>query len=278
MANKKIVFLDIDGTFTVPLGNPTELAAKAVKEARKNGHKIFLSTGRNMPIVSKAVLDVGFDGIVASAGRHIEIEGIIIRDSLLPEESIQKCLGIFHRFGMYCRIEGKEGIYVDDQLEEILRNAETERTNSELIRMKKELDSDFGVQPYTEYPGNGAYKLGFICTDLADIEKTKPFLEEEFHYVVHPYWDDADCYNGEIIRRDMDKGEAMERVCEYYGTDMADTIAFGDSMNDYEMLKAAGIAVAMGNACSEIKEAADLVCETVENDGIYHEFKRMDLI
>ena len=92
-----------------------------------------------------------------------------------------------------------------------------------------------GVKPYTEYPRKGAYKLGFICTDLADIEKTKPYLEREFHYVVHPYAEDADCYNGEIIRKDMDKGEAMERVCEYYGADMADTVAFGDSMNDQQM-------------------------------------------
>ena len=69
MADKKIVFLDIDGTFTVPLERPTELVAKAVREARKNGHKVLISTGRNMPIVSRDVLEVGFDGVVASAGR-----------------------------------------------------------------------------------------------------------------------------------------------------------------------------------------------------------------
>ena len=45
MADKKIVFLDIDGTFTVPLEKPTELAARAVREARKNGHKV-LQIGR----------------------------------------------------------------------------------------------------------------------------------------------------------------------------------------------------------------------------------------
>ncbi len=144
--------------------------------------------------------------------------------------------------------------------------------------MKKELDSDVGVKPYTEYPHKGAYKLGFICTDLADIEKTKPYLEREFHYVVHPHAEDADCYNGEIIRKDMDKGEAMERVCEYYGADMADTVAFGDSMNDQQMLEYAGIAVAMGNSCKELKDCADVVCESVDEDGVYFEFKRMNLI
>ena len=73
MADKKIVFLDIDGTFTVPLEKPTALASRAVREARKNGHRILISTGRNMPIVSEDVLEVGFDGVVASAGRQTRV-------------------------------------------------------------------------------------------------------------------------------------------------------------------------------------------------------------
>ena len=105
-----------------------------------------------MPIVSEDVLGVGFDGVVASAGRHIEIDGKVIRDSVLPEETIQKCLKIFHQFGIYCRIESQEGIYIDDSLQEILTSAAAVLSNSELIRMKKELDSDVGVKPYTEYP------------------------------------------------------------------------------------------------------------------------------
>ena len=144
MADKKIVFLDIDGTFTVPLEKPTEFASMAVREARKNGHRVLISTGRNMPIVSEDVLGVGFDGVVASAGRHIEIDGKVIRDSVLPEETIQKCLKIFHQFGIYCRIESQEGIYIDDSLQEILTSAAAVLSNSELIRMKRELESDVG--------------------------------------------------------------------------------------------------------------------------------------
>ena len=119
--------------------------------------------------------------------------------------------------------------------------------------MKKKLDSDVGVKPYTKYPRKGSYKLGFICTGLADIEKTKPYLEQEFHYVVHPYAKDADCYNGEIIRKDMDKGEAMERVCEYYGADLADTVAFGDVMNDWQMPECAGGCRGNGEFLPEIE-------------------------
>ncbi|MCI8892614.1 MAG: HAD hydrolase family protein, partial [Eubacterium sp.] len=65
---------------------------------------------------------------------------------------------------------------------------------------------------------------------------------------------------------------------EYYGADMADTVAFGDSMNDQQMLEYAGVAVAMANSCQELKDCADVVCESVYEDGVYFEFKRMNLI
>ena len=58
---------------------------------------------------------------------------------------------------------------------------------------------------------------------------------------------------------------------------MSCSIAFGDSMNDAEMLLAAGIGVAMGNAEPEVKELADRVCESVDDDGVARELERMGL-
>jgi len=231
-----------------------------------------------MPLISQDILEVGFDGVVASAGSHIEVDGEVILDSLLPEEGVQECMNIIHKFGVYCRIEDPHGMYMDLEMEELVRKAVPNKTNSELIRMKKELETGIGIQPYEKYAKMGAYKVCFICMDLKDIEMTKPYLEDRFNYVIHPYVPDAVSFNGELIRKGMDKGEGMERVCEYYGADIADTVAFGDSMNDYQMLACAGTAVAMGNACKELKGIADSICESVEDDGIYHEFKRMGLI
>lgn len=278
MHKRKIIFLDIDGTFTVPLEKPTPLAVEAVREARKNGHKVLLCTGRNMPLISQDILNVGFDGVIASAGSHIEAEGKVILDSLLPEEGVQECMDILHRFGVYCRIEDPYGMYMDLEMEELVRQAVPNQTNSELIRMKKELETGIGIQPYAKYSRMGAYKVCFICMNLHDIEKTKPYLEDRFNYVIHPYASDAVSFNGELIRKGMDKGEGIERICAYYEEEMSATVAFGDSMNDYQMLTCAGTAVAMGNACEELKKIADRICENVENDGVYYELKRMGMI
>ncbi len=57
---------------------PSVRSADAVRRARGNGHKAFLATGRNMPIISREILDVSFDGVVASAGGHVEAEGKVL--------------------------------------------------------------------------------------------------------------------------------------------------------------------------------------------------------
>lgn len=276
--DRKLIFLDIDGTLVSAMAAPSAYTVEAVRRARGNGHKIFLCTGRNMPIIGSDILDIGFDGVIASAGSHVEVGGEVLFDKILPEETIQECLSVFHAHGMYCRIETTEGIYTDPQMEALLKAAKPDKTNSELIRMQKEIEAGITILPYEEYPGQGAYKICFTSRDLESIEETKKYLEDRFGYAVHPYADSSACYNGEIIPRGIDKGKGMEIVCRYYEDDLENTVAFGDSMNDYEMMSAAGISVAMGNACEELKQIADVVCGSVREDGIYHEFQRMGLI
>lgn len=67
-------------------------------------------------------------------------------------------------------------------------------------------------------------------------------------------------------------------MCKYPGVPIADTIAFGDSMNDLEMIQTAGPGICMGNGCEALKKIADEVCAPVEEDGLYRAFARHGLI
>ena len=276
--HEKLIFLDIDGTLVASMARPSLLAKKAVEEARARGHKVFLCTGRNMPIIGEDILELGFDGIISSAGAHVEVGEEVLVDSLLPEDTVQECLEVFHSNGIFCRIEDRQGIYTDPQMEGLLKNAEADPSNSELIRMQKEIEAGIPILSYDQYPGRGAYKLCFTSTSLEAVERAKPSLEDRFAFVVHPYGDSTACYNGEIIRRGVDKGRAMELVCHHFGRELSDAVAFGDSMNDSEMIRCAGMGVAMGNACPELKEMADLVCKRVEEDGLYYAFEDLGLL
>ena len=275
--NKKLMFFDIDGTLAAPLSAPSQPVREAIRQARARGHLAFLCTGRNLPIIGPNILDIGFDGIVASAGAYVSAGGRVLLDSLLPEPLVQECLDVFHGLGVFCRIETPEGIYTDPQMEALLKSAAPDPRNSELIRMQRELESGLHSRPYAEYPKKGAYKLCFTATSPESLDRARQALEDRFEFVVHPFARGAGCLNGEIIHRSVDKGRGIELVCRRLGAALEDTIAFGDSMNDAAMLRRAGVGIAMGNACEELKALADAVCEDVDHDGVYHELLRRGL-
>ena len=276
--DRKLIFLDIDGTLIAPRTAPTPSVTQAIRQARANGHLVFLCTGRNLPIIGADILDIGFDGIIASAGAYVEVGGEVLLDQLMPETLVQECLTVFHERGIFCRLETAEGVYFDERMEELLRAATPDPRNSELVRMQQEVRSFLSVRSYEEYPRQGAYKMCFVSTSLETIREAQGALGDRFEFVIHPFASSASCFNGEIIPRWIGKGSALELVCRHFGAVVRDAIAFGDSMNDAAMLERAGVAVAMGHACEELKAMADIVCEDARHDGVAQEFRRMGLI
>ena len=73
----------------------------------------------------------------------------------------------------------------------------------------------------------------------------------------------------DIIEKDVSKAEGLKRLCKVWGIPLEHTIAFGDSMNDYEIVTTAGTGVAMGNAHPQLKAAADYVTDDIAEDGVY---------
>ena len=84
--------------------------------------------------------------------------------------------------------------------------------------------------------------------------------------------------NGEIILKDCTKGDGIKKVMEYLQGDMDDTIGFGDSMNDYQMLETVHTGVAFENGPKEIKELAQYYFKEPDEDGICQVMKTLGLI
>lgn len=91
---------------------------------------------------------------------------------------------------------------------------------------------------------------------------------------VTAWWDRA----ADIIPATGSKGVAIEKVLDYYQIPVSEAIAFGDGGNDIEMLKTVGHGVAMGNATDDVKEIADDICGSVQDDGIFTYCKKHNLI
>jgi hydroxymethylpyrimidine pyrophosphatase-like HAD family hydrolase len=80
--------------------------------------------------------------------------------------------------------------------------------------------------------------------------------------------------NIEINSGDAHKGAALLELCRHLNIDPAQAMAFGDGLNDVTMIKTAGIGVAMGNADPRVKDVADFVTDTNDNDGVAKAIRR----
>lgn len=275
--SKKLIFLDIDGTLTIPGENvPPLTAQEAVRKARAAGHKVFLSSGRNCGMLSP-LLQYGFDGVIASAGGYIEYGGQIVYDCPMTREQQARVMSAFEQSEVCCVVETRHNTYTGEGFKALTREKAHQEGNSELLRIREQLEQDLGILPISEYRGERLYKILFMCRNQADLSEPIRLLGDEFNFCIQDI-DSAGYVNGELINRKFNKGLAIRRLCEYLNVPLADTIAFGDSMNDLEMIQTAALGVCMGNGSQQLKEAADAVCLPVQEDGLYKAFAQYGLL
>ena len=108
------------------------------------------------------------------------------------------------------------------------------------------------------------------------VKKAKRHNKEAFEDLRLPLF--AGLEGADIIEKKNSKARGLAMVCEYFGTTMEEAYAFGDSMNDYEIIQAAGVGVAMGNGDPRLKEVADYVAPHIREDGIYRACVELGLI
>ncbi len=274
---RKLIFLDIDGTLTEPGKNvPPRSAVRAVRLAREKGHKVVLCSGRNYGMLFP-VMQYGFDGLAASAGGYIEYGGQVVYDCPMTKDQQAKVLDIFKESGIYRTIGGRNHSYTDEGFKEFLAENIQSKANSELLRWRIQIENELGIHPMSEYDGEPIYGMAFMSRGAERLRKPMQVLQDEFDFCIQDE-DACGIVNGELSSKAFDKGKAVERLCDFLGVLKEDTIAFGDSMNDLEMLKAAGIGVCMAGGSPSLLEIADMVCPPVEEDGLYRAFEKLNLI
>ena len=87
----------------------------------------------------------------------------------------------------------------------------------------------------------------------------------------HPAFTDVNTKGG-------GKHIGIDKIIEYYGIDLSETMAFGDGGNDITMIEHASIGVAMGNANEGVKEVADYITDDVDSDGVYKALKHFNIL
>ena len=279
---QKLIFLDIDGTL-LPPGEMTvpASAVEAIRQARANGHKVFLCTGRNLRM-TKPLLAYGFDGFVCSAGGYVGCDGKILVDLPMEPAQVEGLREVLGRAGAECTLEARDATFGGSKMTErwkFIHKKNDAPLNSEAERWRKAMEEGMSILPLSDYKGEPLYKIVFIADHESDLAEAKRLYADQFVFCESKLDRLTDGFvNGELINRKFDKGTGIKAICDHLGCTLADTIGFGDSDNDLQMTDVVGISVCMANGSENLKKRCDRIAPSVYEDGIAKEFKALGLI
>ncbi|MED3653636.1 Cof-type HAD-IIB family hydrolase [Heyndrickxia sporothermodurans] len=237
----RLIALDMDGTLLNSKEEISEENKRVIARAKENGIHIVLSTGRNFATVHEFAEDLELNSflVTVNGGEIWDSSGKLLERNLLQVEQIKMMWD--------------------------LKNLHN--TKFWAITVDKVFRDEFPDEnTFADYEW---LKFGF---DVEDDNARKIIMEELEKNKLQVT--NSSPTNLEVNPYGISKAKALEKVCERIGITMENVMAMGDSMNDIAMIKSAGIGIAMGNAQAIVKEAADWITDTNDNDGVAKAIQR----
>lgn len=263
MQYKGPVFFDYDGTLAdekAGIYYPTETTKTALKKLKQNGYMTVLATGRAKCYVPDTGID--FDGYVTSNGACAEVCGSVIFDDCFSLDGVYELIEKFEEMNLYYSLENRDLCYARD------------KDNGNFTAM---LDN-FNIP-----------KNIFVNLDKSNIPKTSKMLvvyetHEEFEYLSDyfkgkfAFYEHRKFLSADVTKQDIVKAVGAKAICEKYNIPRENIYAFGDGSNDYDIMQYAGHGIAMGFHHKILEKAAEIITDTVENEGINKALLRYGLI
>ncbi len=253
----KAIFFDIDGTLLYGDKGVPKKEIEDLRILKEKGIKIVVCTGRAINEVKPLGLDrYHFDGYIALNGQTIfDSEYNLVSEHLFDSGDLSKLLKHFNDKEFVIGLSGEDGLYVnyvDDK-----------------VKLENKI-LNISLPNVGEYHGEKIYSAIAYCDD-----DKKEMLKSELSNSSITYWNS---YGIDIFKKDGGKGEGIKEYLLLNGIDIKDTMAFGDSENDIEMLKTVNIGVAMGNGIEDLKRISDFVTLDLYLDGIDYALRHFGVI
>ena len=277
---KKYVFIDIDGTlYDNGNGCIPSSALKALELAKRNGHELFICTGRPKPVVENSYLDLPITGVIYSGGTHIEVNQKVIFEKQFPLDKMQEIEEYLNRNHFDYTLEGtRVNLYTKGNFKFFKDYFCTKlKENTELQQRFEDRSVIKMIEDAQDQDLSQITKVDVFAANDERIHDYIANLPEGLEGFVYsePM---GDVIEAEILIAGISKASGINEVLNYFGGKIEDTVAIGDSTNDMAMIEHAQIGIAMGNACSQLKEAADMITTDVDKDGLYNAFVKAGLI
>ena len=263
--NYKIIVLDLDGTLTNSKKEISKPTKEALLDIQKRGYKVVLASGRPTPGILKLAQALELEeygGYILSfnGGKIINCKtNEVIFEKSLPKEVIPE----LHKIA----IEENVGIISYDATKVVVGNGIDEYIEYEakLNGLDYILVDNFPT--YLDFPVNKCLMTG----KHERLVKVQERLKKKYNSYLSIYFSEP--YFLEIMPQNIDKSQSLLTLLSTLGISSEEMICCGDGFNDISMIEIAGLGVAMENAQDLVKEAADFITLSNDEDGILHVIK-----
>jgi Cof subfamily protein (haloacid dehalogenase superfamily) len=255
----QIVFFDIDGTLVSFKTHAISPAVKAaVNQLKHQGIKVVIATGRALCDINN-LEDLRFDGFITANGSYcVDSDGNVVAKRRISKESLERLALYMEQKPFPCSFVTDKGNFINYANELIL-------TLTQLVNIQLP-----PVKPVSEIFAHDIFQLDVFIDTEKETELLTHVLTDCVACRWHPTFAD-------INAKDCSKATGMDHFLSYFGIDREHTMAFGDGGNDIAMLQHAAIGVAMGNAKDHVKDVADFVTTSVDEDGIIYALRHFYL-
>lgn len=261
---QKALFFDIDGTLVNFQGEVLESTKSALKKVRQNGHKIVICSGRSICDINMDIFGVPFDGIIATAGAYVSHQNQVIYEHFIEDSARRKIIELLEYANARYIAQTNHLVVTEKNKQAVCQHFQI-KNPEKVLEIENHIEERKDIKKFT------------FCQSqlpLAEIQKAlAPWC-----CVTAMSFENVTDDSGEICALGIDKALGIQKYIDFVGIDRKDTFSFGDGPNDYEMIEYAHIGIAMGNAIAGIKEKADYITTSVNEDGIERALRQFQLI
>ena len=256
----KVIVLDLDGTLTNSAKEVTPRTKKALQDYMEAGGKVVLASGRPTFGIMPVARELGLPGregyILAFNGGNIIdcASGRVLYQKKLMPGTPAAAARMAKEYGLGILTYTEEAI-ITEKPEDVYIQKE-----AFINKMPVKKIDDFAS--YVTFPVTKCLLTG----DPAIAERAEKLIRERLGHGHNVFRSEP--YFVEVMPKGIDKAQSLGRLLAYLGRTPEQLAAFGDGFNDKTMLEYAGLGVAMGNAQEAVKESADYIAPTNDEEGV----------
>ena len=239
----KMIATDLDRTLLREDKTISNRTISALKRCREKGIKVIYATGRGNSSKILAPSEM-FDGIVQMNGAVAYIGGTLVYNRLIPVENVRRLLVGADRAGIKIAAEYSGMHYANFN-----------------VTARWEFIKHYEIADFTKLDII-VEKIYAVIEKQQDIDLIKKYLSDDLYLNVS--YDNL----AMVMHCEAKKSMAVAAIAERWNIRQCEIAAFGDDVNDIDLLQYSGTGIAVENALDEVKAAADFVCDSNENDGV----------